>query len=92
LPSVGHDAGGTPLSRRDGAHIAFREFVRETCQLEFLRRDGIALVHIERSRNTEGTMKRLLVLLVALTMACGAAAGVTVAHAPVYADYGGEGY
>jgi hypothetical protein len=38
------------------------------------------------------TMRSLLVLLVALTMACGAAASVTIAHAPAYADEAGKGY
>jgi hypothetical protein len=36
-------------------------------------------------------MQRLLVLLVLLTMACGAAASVTISLAPAYAD-GGKGY
>jgi len=31
-------------------------------------------------------MQYLLILLVAVTMACGAAAGVTIAFAPAYAD------
>ena len=30
--------------------------------------------------------------LVAITMACGAAAGVTIALAPAYADYSAKGY
>jgi hypothetical protein len=38
------------------------------------------------------TMRSLLVLLVALTMACGAAASVTIAYAPAYADEAGKGY
>ena len=37
-------------------------------------------------------MRSLLVLLVALTMTCGAAAGVTIALAPAYADDAGKGY
>ncbi len=37
-------------------------------------------------------MRSLLVLLVALTMACGAAAGLTVSLAPAYADDAGKGY
>jgi hypothetical protein len=37
-------------------------------------------------------MQGLLVLLVALTMACGTAASVTIAHAPAYADDVGKGY
>jgi hypothetical protein len=37
-------------------------------------------------------MPKLLVLLVAVTVACGMAAGVTITLAPVYADdSGGEG-
>ncbi len=36
-------------------------------------------------------MRSLLALLVVLTLACGAAAGVTVALAPAYAD-AGRGY
>jgi methyl coenzyme M reductase alpha subunit len=39
-----------------------------------------------------GTMQYLLILLVVLTMACGAAAGVTIAFAPAYADASGKGY
>jgi hypothetical protein len=38
------------------------------------------------------TMRSLLVLLVALTMACGAAASVTIAYAPAYADEARKGY
>ncbi len=37
-------------------------------------------------------MRSLMVLLVALTMACGAAASVTIAHAPTYADDVAKGY
>jgi hypothetical protein len=37
-------------------------------------------------------MQYLLILLVALTIACGAAAGVTIAFAPAYADAGSKGY
>jgi hypothetical protein len=37
-------------------------------------------------------MQYLLLLLVGLTIACGAAAGVTIAFAPAYADAGGAGY
>jgi hypothetical protein len=47
-----------------------------------------------RRRGTAGlgTMQYLLILLVAITMACGAAAGVTIALAPAYADYSAKGY
>jgi hypothetical protein len=37
-------------------------------------------------------MQYLLILLVAITMACGAAAGVTIALAPAYADHSAKGY
>ena len=37
-------------------------------------------------------MRSLLLLLIALTIACGAAAGVTVSLAPAYADSAGSGY
>ena len=37
-------------------------------------------------------MQYLLILLVALTMACGAAATVTIELAPAYADAGAKGY
>jgi hypothetical protein len=40
----------------------------------------------------EGVMLRILVLLVAVTMGCGVAAGVTVAHAPVHAIEVERGY
>ena len=39
-----------------------------------------------------GTMHYLLILLVAVTMACGVAAGVTIALAPAYADASAKGY
>jgi hypothetical protein len=39
-----------------------------------------------------GTMHYLLILLVALTLACGAAATATIAFAPAYADAGAKGY
>lgn len=37
-------------------------------------------------------MQYLLILLVVLTMACGAAASLTIAFAPAYADASGKGY
>jgi hypothetical protein len=37
-------------------------------------------------------MIKMLVLLVALTMAFGAAASVTISFAPAYADDAGKGY
>ncbi len=37
-------------------------------------------------------MRSLLVVLVALTMACGAAASVAVSFAPAYADDDAKGY
>jgi hypothetical protein len=37
-------------------------------------------------------MRSLFVLLVALTMACGAAASLTIVLAPAYADDVGKGY
>jgi len=37
-------------------------------------------------------MRSLLVVLVALTMACGAAATLTVSFAPAYADAAAKGY
>jgi len=37
-------------------------------------------------------MRSLLVLLIALTMACGAAASVTISLAPAYADDVAKGY
>jgi hypothetical protein len=39
-----------------------------------------------------GTMQYLLILLVALTMACGVAATVTIELAPAYADASAKGY
>jgi hypothetical protein len=39
-----------------------------------------------------GTMQYLLILLVAVTVACGAAASVTIALKPAYADDSGKGY
>ncbi|MBV8795469.1 MAG: hypothetical protein JO136_11110 [Hyphomicrobiales bacterium] len=39
-----------------------------------------------------GTMQYLLILLVAVTLACGAAATVTIALAPAYADASAKGY
>ena len=37
-------------------------------------------------------MQNLLILLVALTVACGPGAGVTMSLAPACADDGGRGY
>jgi hypothetical protein len=37
-------------------------------------------------------MQNLLILLVVLTMACGAGAGVTISFVPAFADDGGRGY
>jgi hypothetical protein len=45
-----------------------------------------------RRRVQEGTMQYLLILLVAITMACGAAASVTISFAPAYAGDSGKGY
>jgi hypothetical protein len=55
---------------------------------------GQALLATPRRRGTAGlgTMQYLLILLVAITMACGAAAGVTIALAPAYAEYSAQGY
>ena len=39
-----------------------------------------------------GTMQYLLLLLVAVTMACGAAATVTIELVPAYADASAPGY
>ena len=39
-----------------------------------------------------GAMQYLLILLVVITVACGAAASVTVSLAPAYADDSGKGY
>jgi len=40
----------------------------------------------------EGTMQYLLILLVVITMACGAAASVTISLVPAYADDSAKGY
>ncbi len=66
--------------RRDGAHSAPDGIVQSIYRVPLLR-PGLGT-----------TMRSLLVLLVALTMACGAAASVTIAHAPAYADDAGKGY
>ena len=39
-----------------------------------------------------GDLNRLLALLVAVTLGCGVAVGVTVNLAPAYADASGDGY
>jgi hypothetical protein len=44
------------------------------------------------TRAREGVMLRILVLLVAVTVGCGVAAGVTVAHAPAHAVQLERGY
>jgi hypothetical protein len=48
----------------------------------------------QRRRGTAGlgTMQYLLMLLVAVTMACGVAATVTIELAPAYADASASGY
>jgi len=40
----------------------------------------------------EGKMRKLLVLLVAVTMACGLAATITINLAPAFADDSSSGY
>jgi hypothetical protein len=37
-------------------------------------------------------MQYLLILMLAITMACGVAASVTISLAPAYADDSGKGY
>ncbi len=54
-------------------------------------RGGVSLKKRRRSV-TEGTMQYLLILLMVITMACGAAASVTISLAPAYADDSGKGY
>ena len=49
-------------------------------------------MHVGGAAAGGGAMQYLLILLVALTMACGAAASVTIAFAPAYADAGTNGY
>jgi hypothetical protein len=39
-----------------------------------------------------GEVQYLLILLVVITMACGAAASVTISLVPAYADDSGKGY
>ena len=48
----------------------------------------------QRRRGTAGlgTLQYLLMLLVAVTMACGVAATVTIELAPAYADASAKGY
>ena len=53
---------------------------------------GFGWSECERRRVAEGTMQYLLILMLAITMACGAAAGVTISLAPAYADDSGKGY
>ena len=65
----------------DWAHIAF-------CAMA----PGFSWAERERRRVAEGTMQYLLILMLAITMACGAAAGVTISLAPAYADDSGKGY
>ena len=48
--------------------------------------------HRRRGTAGLGTMQYLLILLVAVTMACGAAATVTIELAPAYADSSASGY
>ncbi len=45
-----------------------------------------------KGRDGLGTMQYLLILLVAVTVACGAAAGVTIALKPAHANDSGKGY
>jgi hypothetical protein len=40
----------------------------------------------------EAIMRKLLVLLVALTVGCGTAASITISLAPAYADENASGY
>ena len=43
-------------------------------------------------RVVEAIMRKLLVLLVALTVGCGTAASITISLAPAYADENASGY
>jgi len=43
-------------------------------------------------QDTEPIMRKLLALLVALTVGCGAAASITISLAPAYADDSASGY
>jgi hypothetical protein len=43
-------------------------------------------------RVTELAMRKLLAILVVLTIACGVAAGITIALAPAYAGSSADGY
>jgi hypothetical protein len=45
-----------------------------------------------RAPALDSAMQYLLILLVAVTMACGAAASVTISLAPAYVADNGEGY
>jgi hypothetical protein len=47
---------------------------------------------VEIHTPTGSDLSKLLTLLIALTLACGAAAGVAVNFAPAYLDGAGDGY
>jgi hypothetical protein len=54
---------------------------------------GMQYAHPEAiDLKAEEIVQYLLVLLVVITMACGAAASVTISHAPAYAGDSGKGY
>ena len=92
-------AAGGPAPNRRAAHAGVRR--RATCvrgHIAFLLERAItvngrvARPEYERRRVAEGTVQYLLILLVAITMACGAAASVTISLGPAYADDSGKGY
>jgi hypothetical protein len=74
----------------DRAHIAFRPVVPNRGLTRSLL-GGLWRMNVGGDDGL-GTMQYLLILLVAVTMACGAAAGVTIVLVPAYADDSAKGY
>jgi len=90
LAELGNRPAGDGWGPCDRAHIAFCSIALAIRR--FLWSRGADANEARRQWVTEGTMQYLLILLVVVTMACGAAASVTISLAPAYADDSGKGY
>lgn len=67
---------------------ASRNVMRLTSRRVRSRDNGMGRT-LKAAMDWEGSMRILLALLVAVTIGCAVAAGVTVSFAPAYADGGG---
>jgi hypothetical protein len=75
----------------DGAHCIFEPRAPQS-GLDIVAGQALLAGATSKGDGGLGTMQYLLLLLVAVTMACGAAATVTIELAPAYADGSATGY